>query len=59
MFQFVKDKTTVFMLFGADGKPNACGSVIRDETVRFTQDRELRKRLTELKARLAAGSTGA
>jgi PAS domain S-box-containing protein len=45
---------TVFMLFGPDGKPNACGSVIRDETERFTQDRELRKRLTELEAQLAA-----
>ena len=50
---------TVFMLFGADGKPSACGSVIRDETERFTQDRELRKRVAELEARLAAGSAGA
>lgn len=46
---------TVFMLFGADGKPTACGSVIRDETVRFAQDRELRKRVGELEAKLAAG----
>ncbi len=45
---------TVFMLFGADGKPSACGSVIRDETTRFTQDRELRKRITELETQLAA-----
>ena len=50
---------TVFMLFGLDGKPSACGSVIRDETERFTQDRELRKRVADLEARLAAGSTGA
>ena len=50
---------TVFMLFGPDGKPSACGSVIRDETERFTQDRELRKRVAELEARLAAGSAGA
>lgn len=50
---------TVFMLFGPDGKPTACGSVIRDETARFTQDRELRKRVAELEARLAAGSAGA
>jgi len=45
---------TVFMLFGPDGKPNACGSVIRDETARFTQDRELRKHVADLEARLAA-----
>lgn len=50
---------TVFMLFGADGKPNACGSVIRDETERFTRDRELRSRLAELEAKVAAGSAGA
>lgn len=45
---------TVFMLFGADGKPSACGSVIRDETARFAQDRELRTRVTELETQLAA-----
>ena len=50
---------TVFMLFGLDGKPSACGSVIRDETERFAQDRELRKRVADLEARLAAGSAGA
>jgi PAS domain S-box-containing protein len=50
---------TVFMLFGPDGKPNACGSVIRDETERFTQDRELRKRVADLEARLAAAGPGA
>jgi PAS domain S-box-containing protein len=44
---------TVFMLFGADGKPTACGSVIRDETDRFAQDRALRKRVTELEAQVA------
>lgn len=50
---------TVFMLFGPDGKPSACGSVIRDETERFAQDRELRKRIAELEARLAAGGGSA
>lgn len=44
---------TVFMLFGADGKVTACGSVIRDETDRFAQDRALRKRIAELEAQLA------
>jgi PAS domain S-box-containing protein len=46
---------TVFMLFGPDGKVSACGSVIRDETDRFAQDRALRKRVSDLEARLGAG----
>jgi PAS domain S-box-containing protein len=46
---------TVFMLFDADGKVTACGSVIRDETERFTEDRALRKRVAELEAQLATG----
>ena len=49
---------TVFMLFGPDGKPTACGSVIRDETDRFAQDRALRKRIADLEAQLAAGTPG-
>ncbi len=49
---------TVFMLFGPDGKPSACGSVIRDETDRFAQDRALRKRIADLEAQLAAGKPG-
>ena len=49
---------TVFMLFGPDGKPTACGSVIRDETARFTEERALRKRLVELEGQLKSGSTG-
>jgi PAS domain S-box-containing protein len=47
---------TVFMLYDADGKVSACGSVIRDETERFAQERVLRKRITELEARLEAQS---
>ena len=47
---------TVFMLFGPDGKPTACGSVIRDETDRFAQDRAQRKRIADLEAQLAAGT---
>lgn len=47
---------TVFMLFGPDGKPSACGSVIRDETQRFTEDRALRRRLAELEAQLKGGA---
>ena len=49
---------TVFMLFGPDGKPTACGSVIRDETDRFAQDRALRKRIADLEAQLAAAKPG-
>ena len=45
---------TVFMLFGPDGKPSACGSVIRDETQRFADERALRKRVTELEAQQKA-----
>jgi PAS domain S-box-containing protein len=47
---------TVFMMFDAHGKAMACGSVIRDETDRFAQDRALRKRVTELEAQVAAGA---
>jgi PAS domain S-box-containing protein len=47
---------TVFMLFSPDGKVSACGSVIRDETDRFAQDRTLRKRVAELEAQVAAGA---
>jgi PAS domain S-box-containing protein len=47
---------TVFMLFGPDGQVTACGSVIRDETDRFAEDRALRKRIVELETQLAASS---
>ncbi|MDH4061022.1 MAG: PAS domain-containing protein [Aquincola sp.] len=49
---------TVFMLYGPDGQVNACGSVIRDETDRFAQDRALRKRVADLEAQVAAGGAG-
>jgi PAS domain S-box-containing protein len=49
---------TVFMLYGSDGKVTACGSIIRDETDRFAEDRALRKRIAELEAQLAAGQSG-
>jgi PAS domain S-box-containing protein len=47
---------TVFMLYGNDGKVTACGSVIRDETQRFAEDREMKKRLRELEAQVKAGT---
>ena len=44
---------TVAMLLSADGKPAAIAAVIRDETLRFNEERSLRKRLAELEARVA------
>ena len=45
---------TVALLHGPDGKVSAIASVIRDETVRFKEERELKKRVAELEAQLAA-----
>lgn len=45
---------TVFMLYDDQGRAVACGSVIRDETDRFAQERALKARIAELEARLAA-----
>ena len=42
---------TVAMLHAPDGKVSAIIAVIRDETARFTEDRNLRKRLAELEAK--------
>jgi PAS domain S-box-containing protein len=50
---------TVFMLYDDDGKVTACGSVIRDETQRFAEDRELKRRLRELEAQVKAGGPAA
>ena len=47
---------TVCMLYDEAGKVTACASVIRDETVRFNDERALRKRLVELEAQLKAAS---
>ena len=48
---------TVAMLFDGD-RPHAILAVIRDETVRFAEERELKKRVTELESRLAtSGAT--
>jgi PAS domain S-box-containing protein len=48
---------TVAMLMSAEGKPAAIAAVIRDETVRFNDDRALRKKVADLEARLAASTT--
>jgi PAS domain S-box-containing protein len=47
---------TVSLLTAADGSVQAVAAVIRDETARFNDDRALRKRLTELEAKLAASA---
>lgn len=44
---------TVALLHTPDNKVAAIVAVIRDESSRFAEDRALRKRLTELEARLA------
>lgn len=52
---------TVALLHDADGKVAAIVSVVRDETARFAEERNLRKRLTELEmqARGDAATPGA
>ena len=49
---------TVALLFGEDGKVESIASVIRDETIRFGEERALKKRVVELEAQLSAKSTG-
>jgi PAS domain S-box-containing protein len=48
---------TVALLFSAEGTPTAIAAVIRDETSRFNDERNLRKRVAELEAQLAVCST--
>ena len=44
---------TVAMLHSPDGKVSAIVAVVRDESARFAEDRNLRKRLTELESQAA------
>jgi PAS domain S-box-containing protein len=44
---------TVAMLFTPESKVGAVVAVIRDETIRFNDERALRKRVTELESQLA------
>ena len=46
---------TVALLHAPDGKISAIVAVIRDETTRFGEERNLRKRLAEVESQLAAG----
>lgn len=43
---------TVAMLVKSDGSPDAIVAVIRDETTRFNEERALKKRVTELEAKV-------
>lgn len=45
---------TVAMLHTPDGKISAIVAVVRDESARFAEDRNLKKRLTELETQVAA-----
>ncbi|MEY4427033.1 MAG: hypothetical protein RL535_1331 [Pseudomonadota bacterium] len=45
---------TVSMLYNPDGTVSAIVAVIRDESVKFAQERALKKRVTELEMQLAA-----
>ena len=44
---------TVSMLKRADGEVDGIVAIVRDETARFQQERDLRKRVAELEAKLA------
>lgn len=44
---------TVSLIHAADGTVDGIAAVVRDETARFAQDRETRKRMSELEAELA------
>lgn len=48
---------TVAMLRGADGKVDAIVAVIRDETARWAEERQLRARVAQLEAAAAPAST--
>ena len=45
---------TVSLLHAPDGSVSGIAAVVRDESARFAQDRETRKRITELEAQVAA-----
>ena len=50
---------TVALLFSGDKKVSSIAAVMRDETVRFQADRELRKRLAMLEKQVHDGQLGA
>ncbi len=50
---------TVSLLHAPDGSVGGIAAVVRDETVRFKEERELRKRLNDAETKLAGVSTPA
>lgn len=48
---------TVALLTGEDGRVSGVAAVIRDETARFTEEQQLRKRITELEMAAKAQGT--
>ncbi len=47
---------TVAMLYAADGQVSAIVAIVRDETVRWGEERDMRRRITELEAKAAASA---
>lgn len=47
---------TVAMLYTPDGKVSAIVAIVRDETTRWSEERDMRRRITELEAKTAAAS---
>ncbi len=47
---------TVAMLYAADGQVSAIVAIVRDETARWSEERDMRRRITELEAKPAASS---
>ncbi|GEP12618.1 PAS domain-containing protein [Methylobacterium gnaphalii] len=45
---------TVGMLHGADGEVSGIAAIIRDETVRWEEERRLKRRVSDLEAELSA-----
>jgi PAS domain S-box-containing protein len=47
---------TVAMLYTPEGKVSAIVAIVRDETARWGEERDMRRRITELEAKAAASS---
>lgn len=47
---------TVAMLYTPDGKVSAIVAIVRDETARWGEERDMRRRITELEAKAAASA---
>jgi PAS domain S-box-containing protein len=47
---------TVAMLNGADGKVSAIVAIVRDETARWNEERDLRRQVKELEAKVSQGT---